>query len=95
MRFLVVSHIKHPMPPNAELLDAMAAWVDQHLQDGKMEQAWNFAGLAGGGGILNVASLEELDEVMIGFPLGPFSQVDIYGLTDLHASLDRIKAKMA
>ena len=59
-----------------------------------MEQVWNFAGVAGGGGILNVASLEELDAVMSGYPLSPFSSVEIYPLTDLAASLQRVKERM-
>ena len=94
MRFLVISKTKHPMPPGTELVDAMLAWVDQHLQSGKMEQAWNFAGIPGGGGILNVGSLEELDTIMIGFPFGPFSEIEIYPLTDLHAALGQVKDKL-
>ena len=33
--------------------------------------------LSGGGAILDVASPEELDEIMAEFPLGPFSHVEI------------------
>ena len=89
MRFLVVTMSKTPMPPEAMpmLLEGMTAWVDEHRSSGKFEQVWSFAGLQGGGGILNVDSLDELDAIMADFPFGPFSDITIYGLADLDAGL--------
>jgi muconolactone delta-isomerase len=74
------------------LIDAMGAWVEQNTKSGKIEQTWSFAGIAGGGGILSVDSLEELDAVMQGFPFGQFSEIEIYPLADLTASLQQQKA---
>jgi hypothetical protein len=35
-----------------------------------------------------VDSHEELDEIMAGFPFGPFSSIELYPLADLDAGLD-------
>lgn len=90
VRFLVVTRASAPFPPDmAEMLvAAMKQWANAHRQSGKMEQIWSFAGMAGGGGILNVSSHEELDAIMSGFPFGPFSAIEVYPLADLDAGLD-------
>ena len=96
MRLLVVSKGgKHLPPPELVLVlvDAMGAWQSKYAD--KMEQIWAFAGTQGGGGILNVESLEELDAIMGEFPFGPFSEVEILPLTDLGASLQRTKERIA
>jgi len=94
MRFLIVSKPKVPVPPDmAETLnDAMAAWFSENTGNGTIEQGWAFAGLGGGGGIANVDSFEELDELMTSYPFGQVSEVEIFALTDLGARLERFKA---
>jgi len=94
MRFLILSNPTHLTPPEMipSLVDAMSAWVDQNTASGKLESAWSLAGQAGGGGILNVDSAEELDAIMVGFPFGPFSEIEVYALADLEASLQGAKA---
>jgi muconolactone delta-isomerase len=89
-----VSKSGSPVPPEMALplFEATSAWVQQHTAAGKMEQSWSFAGQQGGGGILNVASLEELDEIMTAFPLAPFSTTEIFGLVDLEPSLQRVRS---
>jgi len=89
MRFLVITKANTPIPPQAgiALFDAMLAWVDANQKSGKMEQTWSFAGIQGGGGILNVDSLEELDAIMIQMPFAPFSSVEVLGLVDVKDSL--------
>ncbi len=94
MKFLVISKgNKHPIPPEAvpSLTDALTAWVDRYTESGNLEAAWSFAGVAGGGGIANVDSLEELDAIMVEFPFGPFSEVEILPLVDLKESNERVK----
>jgi muconolactone delta-isomerase len=96
MQFLVISNPKHPVPPEMGpmLIDAMVAWVDQNTAAGKVESTWGFAGTAGGGGILNVDSPEELDAIMAGYPFGAFSEVEVFPLVNLHESLQRTKQAM-
>jgi muconolactone delta-isomerase len=93
MRFLVTTKTKFPMPPEAApgLMDALSAWASKYTENGKMEAVWADAGRTGGGGILNVASPEELDAIMIEFPVGPFSEVEVVPITELQASLERSK----
>jgi hypothetical protein len=74
------------------MLEAMRGWVKQNTASKKMEQSFGFAGLPGGGAILNVNSLEELDVIMAEFPLGQFSVTQIYALTDLEKSLASAQA---
>jgi muconolactone delta-isomerase len=94
VRFLVISNPKFMTPPEMipDLVDAMSAWVEQHTVSGKLEFAWSLAGQVGGGGIVNVDSAEELDAIMVGYPFGPFSEVEVYALADLEASLQGAKA---
>lgn len=91
MRFLVVTKSTHPLPPEIAmgLIAGLSAWAKANTDSGKLEQTWGFAGLQAGGGILNVASLEELDAIMTGFPLAPFSSIEIYGLVALEPALQR------
>ena len=81
MRFLVVSKSVHPLPMEATgmLLEAMRGWVRQNTANKKMEQSFGFAGLPGGGGILNVNTLGTrcCDG---GIPVGP-----VFRHTDLPA----------
>ena len=93
MKFLVNTRTKSPIPPEMipALIDAMTAWTNRLTESGKLEAVWGYAGLAGGGGIANVDSLEELDAVMVEFPFGPFSEIEILPLVDLDGSLQRMK----
>ncbi len=92
MRFLVVTKQTAPMPPEMVpgLFAAMKAFSARYTEAGKIEQSWSFAGLQGGGAILDVGSLDELDEIMAEFPLGPFSKIKIYGLVHLDTSVDHV-----
>jgi muconolactone delta-isomerase len=70
-------------------MEALKAWADKNLASGKFEMVWSDAGTSGGGGIANVDSLDELDAIMAGFPLGPFSEVKIVPIVDLNDSIKR------
>jgi muconolactone delta-isomerase len=97
MRYLVVTISRYPIPPEmgVGLLDAMSKWAERYTAVGKIEQIWSFAGIRGGAGVMNVDSLEELDQIMTEFPLAPFSKVWIDGLVDLQQSLDQGKKTIA
>jgi muconolactone delta-isomerase len=64
----------------------MMAWVDKYQRQDKLEVVWSIAGRQAGGGILNVNSLDELDEIMQQNPLAPFSEVRVEPITDLQKS---------
>ena len=89
MRFLIVTESREAMAPDMALpmMQMMKAWVAEHTASGKMEQIWSFAGLSGGGGIINVDSHEQLDAIMGGFPFAQHSDISVYALADLDAVL--------
>lgn len=91
MRFLVTTKPKFQMPPEVApgLMAALSAWVKEYTDNGKIEASWANAGSEGGGGILNVSSLEELDAIMVELPIRPFSEIEVVPITELHASLER------
>jgi muconolactone delta-isomerase len=91
MKFLVVSKSKYPVPPEAipSVIDGAIAWKRKY--EGKMEQLYAFAGMLGGGGIIDVDSAEELDTIMGELPLAPFSDIEIYLLTDVEGVWQRSK----
>jgi muconolactone delta-isomerase len=93
MRYLVITEQKTPMPPEMVpgLLTALKVYNARHRAAGTIEQSWSFAGLMGGCAILNVGALEELDEVMTEFPLGPFCDIKIYGLVDFTTAIDAVQ----
>jgi hypothetical protein len=59
MKFLVISKITHPIPPEAlpSLIDDAMAWKSRY--EGKMDQIFAFAGMQWGGGIADVDSAED------------------------------------
>jgi hypothetical protein len=91
MKFLVISKPKHLVPPEVTvgLIDAINPWLTKFSAN--FEQAWGFAGIQGGGGILDVNSLDELDTVVGSFPMLGTSDVEVIPLVDLKASLERAK----
>jgi muconolactone delta-isomerase len=97
MRFLVISKNRHLPPPEmmSPLIDAMIAWSNKMQASGKAEARWALAGGPGGGGILNVDSLDELNALMSEFPFGPFSDTDVIPIVDLVPALERTKQAMS
>ena len=91
MRFLVISKNKHLVPPEVlpTVVDAMSEWINRY--NDKLEQVWGFSGIQGGGGIIRVESLDELDAILSEFPMGPFAEQEIYPLVELGDSLQRVK----
>ena len=83
MKILVIVKNRHPMPLEAipSLMDGALAWKRKY--EGKMDQLFAFAGMQAGGGIVNVDSAEELDTIIAELPMAPFSDIEIYPLTDL------------
>ena len=95
MRFVVKTEPKHMTPPEIVpmLIDAMQAWLEKYKDN--LVEVWSSAGRQGGGGIAEVDSLEQLDQMMIEFPFGPFSDVQISPVVELSESLNKVKAHMA
>jgi muconolactone delta-isomerase len=97
MRFLIVTTQNQAAPPElmGPLVRAMKEWLAEHRDSGRLVEVWNFAGLAGGGGIAEVASHEELEGLMGTFPFAPFSNIEAYPLSDIDAAMDLMEANIA
>jgi muconolactone delta-isomerase len=91
MKFLVIAKNKYPLPPEAipSLMDGAIAWKRKY--EGKFEQIFAFAGMQAGGGITDVDSTEELDTIIAELPMAPFSDIEIYPLTDVEGVWQRSK----
>ena len=96
MRFLVLSVSREALPPEKvrSLIGAMRAWLAEHRAAGKLVEDYSLAGRSGSCRILDVESHEELTAVMAGFPFGPFSDIEVYPLSDLDAALDTYERTM-
>jgi muconolactone delta-isomerase len=61
-----------------------------------VEAAFSFAEGGGGCGIVNVTSHEELNEMLISSPMGPFSNYEVRALADFDRGIDNgIRAMQA
>ena len=89
MRFLVLSTMREALPPERvlPLIGSMRGWMWEHRSTGKLAEDFSLAGRNGSGRILEVESHEELTEIMAGFPFGPFSDIEVFPLSDLDAAL--------
>ncbi len=83
MKVLVLVKNRYPIPPEviSRIMDGALAWKRKY--EGKMDQLFAFAGMQGGGGIVNADSAEELDTMLAELPMAPFSDIEIYPLTDV------------
>ena len=93
MRFLVTLKQKYMVPPEVQvgLLDGSIAWIKRYTASKKMEQSWAFAGTPGGGGVLNVNSAEELNQIMAELPLGAVGEIEIQPIIDVEEAMTQAK----
>jgi hypothetical protein len=93
MRFLVTVNQKYMIPPEVQLglLDGSIAWEKKYVVSKKLEQSWGFVGMPGGGGVLNVNSLEELNQIIAELPLGAVSQTEIKPIMDMEEAINQAK----
>jgi hypothetical protein len=82
MRVLLIARNQHPLPLEAamHLFEGFAAWRAKYKD--QMEAFFFFAGAAGGGGILNVADEAVLNQMMVEWPLSPFSTCELTPIVD-------------
>jgi muconolactone delta-isomerase len=91
-----MSVLREALPPEKvlSLIGAMRAWVTEHRATGRLVEDFSLAGLSGSCRILEVDSHEELTAIMAGFPFGPFSDIEVYPLSDLESALDSYEQVM-
>lgn len=96
MQFLVITKQASapPLELSLPLMQAMEGWVAEQRAAGRVKAIWAFAGVPGGGGLVEVASHEELDELMIGFPFAPWSSIEVLAVSDLDHNLKANQAML-
>lgn len=96
MRFLVLSIQRQALPPEQVLamIAAKRTWVARYRATGQLVDDFSLAGRSGSGYVLEVESNEELTAIRAGDPFGPFSDVEIYPLSDLEAAFDAYEQVM-
>ena len=96
MRFLVMLNQKYMVPPEVQvgLMDGSIAWARKYTASKKIEQSWGFAGMPAGGGVLDVNSIEELNQIMAELPLGAVSETEIRPIMDMEEAINQAKKAM-
>jgi hypothetical protein len=74
----------------AGVFKAMKEWMADQMKAGVVDCAFGFAAGGGGCGIVNASSGEELQQLMVGSPLGPFSTFDLRPLADFNSGMDLV-----
>jgi hypothetical protein len=91
MKILVLASptaVQAPPAVMAQAFKAFKTWMSDQMKAGVVDCAFGFAGGRGGCGIVNASSGEELQELLLGSPLGPFSNFDIRPLADFNSGMD-------
>jgi len=89
MKYLVTMHRRDgvPIPPEAiaAMLLAQRDWLQEKIEEGTIETAYTFAQGAGGIGIVNADSGEELNEILTSSPIFAATQIDVQPLAGIEA----------
>jgi len=91
--FLVYGRVTHQVPPDlaVELTDAYLTYVKKWKAAGAVDQVWNYVACLGGCMIVNLASPDELDQMLMEHPFVPYMEVAVEPLVDAEASSERFK----
>ena len=89
MKFLVMTTIKSQPPPDMlpALHQASQQWAAEARKSGKLDALYSISGQSGGMAIVNVDSLEELDDRIQAYPLTPYSETQTIPLGDIDHAL--------
>jgi hypothetical protein len=71
-----------------EAMNAFKNWLAEQMKAGVVDCAFGLAAGGAGCGIVNASSGEELQNLVVGSPLGPFSTFDLRPLADFNSGLD-------
>ena len=91
MKFLVLaSPAPAPAPPGvmAEAMKALKNWMADQMKAGVVDCSFGFAAGGGGCGIVNASSGEELQELLVGAPMGAFTSYEVRPLVDFNTGMD-------
>ncbi len=64
-------------------------WMEKKMEEGKIAMAYALSGEHASCIVFDVDSLEELDDLLLEYPLSPYSAIEIYGLSDIARSFEK------
>ncbi len=91
MKFPVVASQPNVPAPPAVMVEAFKGfkkWMADQMKAGVVDCAFGFASGGGGCGIINASSGEELQGLVLGSPLGPFSTFEVRPLAEFNSGMD-------
>ena len=93
MSFLVHGRVTHQVPPElaVELTDAYLAYVKKWKAAGAVDQVWNYLACLGGCMIVNLTSVDDLDQMLLEHPFIPYMEVTVEPLVEAEAGSERFK----
>jgi len=96
MKFLTIILQKQSPPPEImpALVEATIQWMAWAKGSGKFDAIYSVAGQPGGLGIASVDSLEELDDLVRGYPMTPFCDVQTIPLSDVDHALAALREQV-
>ncbi len=96
MKFLVTIIRKQSPPPEImpALVEATTQWIAWAKGSGKFDVIYSVAGQPGGLAIVDVSSLEELNDLVQGYPMTPFSDVQTLPLSDIDQALSTLREQV-
>ena len=94
MRIVVISRPRFPVPPDQlpALIQGFAAWRERYRSISESFEF--FAGGGGGFGVVNVPDEATLNQMMIEYPFGPSSELEIRPVLDGDKALAQWQAAM-
>jgi hypothetical protein len=94
VRVLVLVRSRYPVPPDQfpAMVEGFVAWRDRYRSI--MESFEFFAGSDGGFGVVNAPDEAALNQMMLEFPFGLVSKVDIYPVIDGDVALGQLRQAM-
>jgi len=94
MKYLLLISAKPGAQPTPEAFLKHKEWVQQEVKKGAIEVPYTFAGSNDGMCIINAQSPEDLSDIMMAAPAGPFADVQVKPLADFAKRMDRAVAAL-
>jgi muconolactone delta-isomerase len=94
MKYLLLITRKTGAEPTADVWIRHKEWVQQEVKQGTIEVPYTFAGSTHGMCIVNAETPEDLNDLMMAAPAGPFADVEVRPLADFAKQMDRVAAAM-
>ena len=92
MKFLIINRTKDmfvmlPLEQQARIMESSAAFIDKYKKAGTCKEIYSIASIHGGVSIWDVDSAEKGSGLFLENPLAPFSDFEMYTLSDFDVQM--------